>query len=361
MDSAVMFEETCSFNGEANEKQRSTSRKRREKKVEGKDAKCELVGFDSLPEYLKDNEFILNHYRSEWPMKETVLSIFSMHNETLNIWTHLIGFFIFLALTISAIFMLSNENFLGSPNFATLHFGYNIGYTITLPLTNLYNIAQVANVSSTTTMGPQLGRSPITRWPFFAFLLGAMVCLLTSSLCHLLMCHSEKCAYKMLRLDYTGIATLIVTSFYPVVYYPFMCDPLICTLYISFITVFGLATVLVSLVPAFQAVEFRPFRALLFVCMAVSGLVPITHKVIAMGHRPEAIITARYESLMGLFYGLGVVIYVARVPERWMPGKFDVVGHSHQLFHVLVIAGAHTHYLAGLEYLKWRDTEGCYA
>jgi adiponectin receptor len=54
-----------------------------------------------------------------------------------------------------------------------------------------------------------------------------------------------------------------------------------------------------------------------------------------------------------------VVVYVTRVPERWMPGRFDLAGHSHQLFHVLVIAGAYAHYLAGLVYLGWRDVESC--
>ena len=163
----------------------------------------------------------------------------------------------------------------------------------------------------------------------------------------------------MLRLDYTGIATLIVTSFYPLVYYTFTCDPFLCRVYISFITLFGLATVLVFLIPVFQTPEFRLVRSMLFACMAVSGLVPILHKVVVYGDRPEAIVTAQYELVMMAFYGVGVVIYAARVPERWMPGKFDLVGHSHQLFHVLVVAGAYTHYLAGLEYLKWRSMEGC--
>lgn len=100
-------------------------------------------------------------------------------------------------------------------------------------------------------------------------------------------------------------------------------------------------------------------RAGLFVCMALSGLVPIMHKLMAFGDRPEAVVTAGYEMIMGAFYALGVIVYAARVPERWMPGRFDLAGHSHQLFHVLVIAGAYTHYLAGLVYLRWREIEGC--
>lgn len=37
----------------------------------------------------------------------------------------------------------------------------------------------------------------------------------------------------------------------------------------------------------------------------------------------------------------------ARWPERIAPGRFDVVGNSHQIFHVLVVLAAASH-LVGL-------------
>lgn len=52
-----------------------------------KKVKYQLIEYHSLPGFLRDNEFIVGHYRSEWPLKQVLLSIFSIHNETLNVWT----------------------------------------------------------------------------------------------------------------------------------------------------------------------------------------------------------------------------------------------------------------------------------
>ncbi|KAK9109763.1 hypothetical protein Sjap_017823 [Stephania japonica] len=369
-----------------------------------KKVKYQLVEYHSLPGYLKDNEYILGYYRSEWPLKHIFLSIFTIHNETLNVWTHLIGFFLFLALTVYTAMKIPKVVDLHSlqhfpdvlkradlhklqselltclpsmPNMPDLH-RLREDFKTSLPsgwhvLELLHNCLPERFSSGNRTdacvlhglkedvanmIAPLLLR-PITRWPFFAFLGGAMFCLLASSTCHLLSCHSERVAYIMLRLDYAGIAALISTSFYPPVYYSFMCNPFFCNLYLGFITILGIATVVVSLFPVFQNPEFRNIRASLFFGMGLSGVAPIIHKLILFRDQPEALHTTGYELLMGVFYGLGALVYATRIPERWKPGKFDIAGHSHQLFHVLVVAGAYTHYRAGLVYLKWRDLQGC--
>jgi adiponectin receptor len=42
---------------------------------------------------------------------------------------------------------------------------------------------------------------------------------------------------------------------------------------------------------------------------------------------------------MGVCYLSGLSIYLARCPERMRPGRFDTCGHSHQIWHLSVIAG----------------------
>ena len=50
-----------------------------------------------------------------------------------------------------------------------------------------------------------------------------------------------------------------------------------------------------------------------------------------------------YIILEGIFYLTGALVYAVRWPEKWWPGRFDLVGASHQWFHVLVLAGAAAH------------------
>jgi adiponectin receptor len=66
---------------------------------------------------------------------------------------------------------------------------------------------------------------PSPRWPVYVYFGGACVCLLTSSVCHLLGCCQKHIAEMVWRFDYAGIAVLIVTSFVPAMYYAFLCEP----------------------------------------------------------------------------------------------------------------------------------------
>ena len=49
------------------------------------------LSFDDIPPHLQDNEFILRGYRAGYSFRRSLASLFRLHNETGNIWTHLIG------------------------------------------------------------------------------------------------------------------------------------------------------------------------------------------------------------------------------------------------------------------------------
>uniref|UniRef100_A0A0A9FW88 Uncharacterized protein n=1 Tax=Arundo donax TaxID=35708 RepID=A0A0A9FW88_ARUDO len=53
----------------------------------GKKNRYGLVECCALPGYLWDNEYILWHHRCKWPLPQVLLSTFTTHNETLNVWT----------------------------------------------------------------------------------------------------------------------------------------------------------------------------------------------------------------------------------------------------------------------------------
>lgn len=78
--------------GRGREKVRVASRRvtvmEAEKKRKGQKKQRKLLSYEELPDYMKENEYIRDHYRAEWPIRNALLSLFSWHNETLNIWTY---------------------------------------------------------------------------------------------------------------------------------------------------------------------------------------------------------------------------------------------------------------------------------
>ncbi|CAM8922462.1 hypothetical protein QQ045_022246 [Rhodiola kirilowii] len=315
----------------------------------------ELVSFKELPKYMKDNEFIVNYYRANWPLKQAFFSLFRWHNETLNVWTHLLGFFLFLGLTLA--------NLVDVPQVMDLFsvFSWSLPQS---PETNVSRSSEFFLLTlNQTSIGGRLGTSSaeiaVTKWPFFVFLCGAMFCLFSSSTCHLFCCHSQPMSLFLLRIDYVGITVMIITSYFPPIYYVFQCQRLWQLVYLGGISVMGIFTIVTMLTPSLSSPKYRHFRALLFSSMGFFGIVPTVHSLFLNWNEPQALVTLGYEAAMALSYLVGTMFYATRIPERWRPGWFDLAGHSHQLFHIFVIMGALSHYGAALAFLDWRSNAGC--
>ena len=137
-----------------------------------------LLKWSELPSWQQDNHYILAHYRpATYSYFLSFQSLFYIHNESVNIHSHLLGACLF--------FFIS---------FTTYIFEVH-------PIT----LADLC--------------------VFGCFFGGAVICLGLSAVYHTISNHSPAVARLGNQLDYIGIVALIAGSFVPSVYYGFYCDP----------------------------------------------------------------------------------------------------------------------------------------
>ena len=63
--------------------------------------------WEEAPRFIQDNEYIRSGYRINFHnIRSIFCSLFMLHNETVNVWSHLIGVFIFFVLIFIVTFYL---------------------------------------------------------------------------------------------------------------------------------------------------------------------------------------------------------------------------------------------------------------
>ncbi|WFD43200.1 inc metabolism membrane protein [Malassezia psittaci] len=258
-----------------------------------------LISYQSLPTLWRNNEFIYSGYRFIPLHNWTGLlgSIFQIHNETGNIHTHLGG----LVLVVVLFW------FTGSLD----------------PLT-------------TTT----------DRWIQTVYLLAAAKCLICSVSWHVMAgCSNLQWFQCFACIDYTGISWLVAASLLTLVYNGFYCQPDLIAFYSVGIFALGLTMGILPWYPWFDDPKNRALRISLFIIMALVGVVPFSHGMYLHGFMHMlSFFSPIIPSLAS--YIAGVAVYALRFPEKYWPGKFDLLGQSHQMWHVAIVLAIAFHYRA---------------
>ena len=70
--------------------------------------------------------------------------------------------------------------------------------------------------------------------------------------------------------------------------------------------------------------DCKPIRTSLFIGLSASGFAPVAHMTIVEGMAGLQNFPIQKWCIMALFYLAGAVVYVARVPEKFFPGTFDI-------------------------------------
>jgi adiponectin receptor len=265
-----------------------------------------LAHYTALPDWCGDNPHILSAYRPVSNSYHACLqSLTYLHNESLNIYTHLIPALIL---------------------------------AFALPTLQIH-------VSSIYAAAPWTDRFILTLTP-----IAALLTLSLSATYHTLMNHSRFVSASCLLLDYTGILVLILASFISGIYVEFCDSPVHQRIYFGMIALLVLTSCVFVLHPKLQGPVYRAHRTAAFIATALSGFAPVVHACVHYG----AYEAFYYRGVMwwlaeGLWYGSGSWFFAKRWPECcvWAKekdkGRFDVWGSSHQIFHCCVVAGAACH------------------
>ena len=146
-------------------------------KTEAKAKEALTVLWHDIPAWLQDNHYIQSGYRpASNSYRGSATSLTYLHNESVNIWTHLLGA---IAAAVTGTYM----------------------YTVIRPR---YHLATNQDVLA-----------------FACYFLGAFLCLGMSATYHTISNHSDAVSKLGNRLDYIGIIFLIWGSFVPSIYYGF--------------------------------------------------------------------------------------------------------------------------------------------
>lgn len=262
-----------------------------------------LIRYEDLPHPWRANPHILRGYRFTESKFECITSAFRPSNETVNIWSHLIGFFIMLVIAFR--FYPASSTF---------------------PLSSKWDILIAA-----------------------AFFTAACKCLVCSVMWHTMNGISDdKLMERFACVDYTGISFLVAASIMSAEWTAFYCEPVSRTVYMTLTGVLGILGSILPWRPVFNRADMSSARVVFYVSLAATGFAPAIQLTLTRGSAWSYYFYAPVLKSV-LVYLVGAIIYALKIPEKWFPGFFDYCGGSHNIWHIAVLGGILFHYTAMMQ------------
>ncbi|KAI1012459.1 hypothetical protein LB504_013139 [Fusarium proliferatum] len=286
-----------------------------------------------IPEWRQDNKYILAGYRPlDANYLQVVKSLTFLHNETCNVYTHLIG----------AILL---------PFFATTRFQH------------IY--------------WSQYIDAPRTDFIMFSvFFCSAESCLIFSAVYHLIGSYSREVEQFWHRVDLLGIVIVTTGTLIPSIYYIFICEPMLQKIHWTIVCYWHhINTPSALRVTSLPSMLTRSLGHNLWIYHSGSHLYSRVQDLAVAQDEGRCLHNARCIRFYpfatwraglwdrihaGVFEretvpcrapsvrnGLWLLCRVKfRIPERFAPGHFDTWLSSHQIFHVLILCAMYMHTIA---------------
>ncbi|KAH7942215.1 hypothetical protein HPB49_021899 [Dermacentor silvarum] len=259
--------------------------------------RAKLRRFEEVPAFMRPNPFIRGGYRVLYTPRQCLRSVFQWNNETINIWTHLGGLFLFGAALVR-----------------------DVRYRLPAVKASLSDSVVVV-----------------------AVVCAYITTLSLSVLYHTFNCHSKEAYYKLLRYDMAGVGLSLGSTFSSGVILAFREHAFFMYLYVSLE-----ALLLVFIVATPHCENSRVLCSL-----AVFGLVPTLHWLyLAPPYMP--LILPRV-ALVFVYAAIAFLVLEGRFPERLWPGRCDYVGASHQIWHVLVLLMTYWWHETAFEFVRCKN------
>lgn len=259
-----------------------------------------LITYEHLPEPWRVNPHILKGYRFSETKLDCIRSCFRLSNEAFNIWSHAIGLVIVLAIAFYV--YPATPAFTSATNFDIFIAG--------------------------------------------CFFFAACKCLVCSTMWHTMNSISnQNLMERFACVDYTGISLLVAASIMTTEYTAFYCEPWSRYLYLGTTLILGIAGTILPWHPTFNRADMNWARVGFYVTLAATGFVPVLQLTLQRGWDETAYFYAPITKSI-FVYLAGAILYAGKVPERFLPGWFDYVGGSHNIWHLAVLGGILFHYSA---------------